>query len=300
MLPPALSGSTISIASPKAGRLQIYRAGPETGVPLLLVHTINASGSAHEVRPVYEAAARTRPVFALDLPGFGLSERSDRVYTPRLMTDALLALVDHVQQHHAGPVDVMGVSLGTEYVARAAVERPDAFRSVALVSPTGFTGRGRFDGPAESTRGLPALYRVLAFKPWSDGLYGLLTRPSVIRYFLKRTWGGDAIDEQLFEYDLQTVKAPGAKYAPLHFLAANLFSADISTVYEALRVPVWVTHGVRGDFVDYRGLSRVKDRPEWRVTVYQTGALPYFEQPEQFQADYEGFLAGIPATDSRP
>ena len=31
----------------------------------------------------------TRSVFAIDLPGYGLSERSDRRYAPRLMTDAL-------------------------------------------------------------------------------------------------------------------------------------------------------------------------------------------------------------------
>lgn len=163
------------------------------------------------------------------------------------------------------------------------------------MSPTGFAGARRFDGPAESTRGLPTLYRVLAANAWSGGLYGLLTRPSVIRYFLERTWGSKAIDEALFQYDVQTVKAPGAKHAPLHFLAANLFSADISTVYESLQQPVWVSHGARGDFVDYRGLSRVSDRPNWRITRYQTGALPYFEVPDVFQRDADAFFGGLAA-----
>jgi len=87
-----------------------------------------------------------------------------------------------------------------------------------------------------------------------------------------------------------TVKQPGARSAPLHFLSGGLFSADIHTVYEAITSPVWVSHGIRGDFRDFRGLDIVKDRPNWSVTVFETGAMPYFEQPERFCAAFDDFL----------
>lgn len=85
---------------------------------------------------------------------------------------------------------------------------------------------------------------------------------------------------------------PGAEHAPLNFLAAGLFSADILSVYESLTQPVWVSHGVRGDFTDYRGRRWLEGRANWRFTVYPTGALPYFEVPERFVADLNGFMAG--------
>ncbi len=82
-LPPALSGERRTIGS-KAGQLSYYTAGPQaSGEPLLLIHSINAAGSAYEVLPLYEHYCNSRTVYALDLPGFGFSERGDReLYTP--------------------------------------------------------------------------------------------------------------------------------------------------------------------------------------------------------------------------
>ena len=137
-LPPAVSGERFEFDS-AAGRISAYVAGQ--GAPLLLVHSVNAAASVAEVRPLFEHYARTRTVFALDLPGYGFSERSDRDYTPRLMTDALLAMREPMRRRCGEqPVDALAVSLASEFLARAAVEAPQAWRSLALVSPTGFSG----------------------------------------------------------------------------------------------------------------------------------------------------------------
>jgi hypothetical protein len=99
------------------------------------------------------------------------------------------------------------------------------------------------------------------------------------------------IDEELWAYDVLTTRMPGAEHAPLHFLAANLFSGDIHSIYEGLAMPVWMSHGVRGDFTDYRGKVIVEGRPNWRFSVFPTGALPYFEKTQDFCAAYDQFLA---------
>jgi hypothetical protein len=164
---------------------------------------------------------------------------------------------------------------------------------VALVSPTGFMGLKPWRGAPGSTRGLPWLHRALRGPGagWGGALFRGLTRPGVIRYFLRRTWGGQEIDEVLWAYDVLTTRQPGAEHAPLWFLSAELFSADIHTVYEQLAMPVWMSHGVRGDFTDYRGKVIVEGRPNWRFSVFPTGAMPYFEVPESFCEAYDAFLA---------
>ena len=48
---------------------------------------------------------------------------------------------------------------------------------------------------------------------------------------------------------------------------------------------------MRGDFTDYRGKALVEGRPNWHFSVFATGALPYFEVPEAFFAEYDSFLA---------
>ena len=278
--------------------LAYYRAGPAASAsgtlpPLLLVHSINASGSAYEVGPLYEHYARTRPVYAVDLPGFGASDRSDRPYFPRLMTDAIHAMLFEIARNEGpGPVDAIALSLSCEYLGRAAAETPQGFRRLGFVSPTGFSGRRRLDGPPGSTRFVPWLYRLLRSPRWRQALYRGLTRPGVIRYFLERTWGSKAIDEGLWAYDLVTTKYPGAEFAPLYFLSAGLFSKDINRIYDSLRMPVWLSHGVRGDFVDFRGTAALRDRPNWTFDVFDTGALPHFERPEAFLARCDRFLAG--------
>ncbi|VWX62866.1 Alpha/beta hydrolase [Burkholderiales bacterium 8X] len=289
-LPPAVSGERFEFDSP-AGRLSAYVAGE--GAPLLLVHSINASASAAEMRPLHEHYRARRTVFSIDLPGYGFSDRSDRDYTPRLMTDAVQAVTEQIRARCGpAPIDALALSLSCEFLARAAAEAPDRYRSVALVSPTGFRGLTPWRAAPGSTRGKPWLYRALhgPGAGWGGAIFRQLTRPGVIRYFLGRTWGSKQIDETLWAYDVVTTKAPGAEHAPLHFLSANLFSADIHTIYERLGMPVWMSHGVRGDFTNYQGQVIVEKRANWRFTVFPTGALPYFEVPQDFFDAYDEFM----------
>jgi pimeloyl-ACP methyl ester carboxylesterase len=256
-----------------------------------LVHTINASASAAEVRPIFESLSQHRTVYAIDLPGYGFSERSDRLYTPRLMTDAIHDLVQHVQAvHGTQAIDALAVSLSCEFLARAAVEQPQHFQSVSLVSPTGLTGLKLRQAAEGKTYGLNWLLAALKGPGWGLSIFNLLTRPKVIRYFLKKTWGSPDIDEEMCRYAIWTTQQPGAQHAPLCFLSAQLFSSDITNIYDRLTQKVWLSHGTRGDFVDYRGKQRYVSSENWRFTVYESGALPYFEKPEHFSAELLQFI----------
>jgi pimeloyl-ACP methyl ester carboxylesterase len=297
-LPSALSGERVEFDS-RAGRLSAYVAG--SGPPLLLIHSINAVASAAEVRPLYEHYAARRTVVALDLPGYGFSERSDRHYSPRLMTDAVHAIVDRIQARvAAGPLDALALSLSAEYLARAAWETPTAFRSLAFVSPTGLNGSKPYRGKTGGTRAMPGVHALLQGPGWGRGLYKLLTRPAVIRYFLRRTWGRPQIDERLRRYNVLTARQPGAEYAPLYFLSGGLFSGDIDCIYEQLTQPVWMSHGTRGDFAQYKQEQIVRARRNWRCSVFATGALPFFELPAAFHAAFDEFLAERAVRADRP
>lgn len=291
-LPHAVSGERREIDSP-AGRLSYYVAGMQASdrPPLLLIHSVNAAGSAYEVRPLHEHYLRERRVYSMELPGFGFSDRSERTYSPRLMTDAVLAIAEEIaRQHNRAPIDALALSLSSEFLARAASEAPQRFRSLALVSPTGFDRRAPWAGPPGSTRGKRWLYRMFTAKPWARGFYQLLTSRRSVRFFLEKTWGGKNIDQGMLEYDLLTARQPGARHAPYWFVSGFLFSADITTVYDSLVMPVWMSHGVRGDFTDYRHKRAFAGRPNWSFDVFDSGALPHFELAQSFVAKYDAFL----------
>lgn len=294
-LPHAVSGERREIDT-RAGRVSYYAATPAGGgaarPPLLLIHSVNAAGSAYEVRPLFEHYREARPTFALDLPGFGFSDRSDRDYTPRVMTDAVLAVADEIARREGdAPIDAIALSLSCEFLARAAVEQPQRFRTLGLVSPTGFSGSKPRNGPPGSTSRMDWLGSALRFPLWNHALFDALTARRSIRYFLQRTWGAKEIDEGMVEYDVATTRQPGARFAPYAFVAGGLFSRDIRRVYESLVQPVWMVHGIRGDFVDYRQKRDFEGRPRWRIDVLPTGALPHFEVMGDFVKRYEAFLA---------
>lgn len=300
-MPPPLDGNRVELADKRTARIVLYGEATSTsGVatpPLLLVHSINAAATAYEMKPLYDHYRGHRAVYAFDMPGFGLSDRSDRAYTPRLMTDAIHAAVREIQQRHGGqPVDLVALSLGCEFAARAATETPNAFRSVALISPTGFDGRSARAArhpSAGGTRAMPWLHGLLNVPLWKRGLFSVLTSRSSIRFFLQKTWGAKDIDEGLLDYDYVTTHQPGAENAPYYFVSGYLFSTDAIRLYLNLSMPVWMSHGVRGDFVDYRQKGLVERLPNWTVSVLQTGAMPHFEMPAQFVGLYEQFLNGL-------
>ena len=297
-LPPALAGLRREMTPQGVGLLSWYQDVPAEATkasrPLLLVHSVNAAGSAYEVKPIYDHYRRSRPVYALDLPGFGLSDRSRRPYTPRLMTDAIHALVAEVRRAHGGmAIDAIALSLSSEFLARAAAESPDAYRSLGLVSPTGFDRIPLREGPPGSDRGLPRMHAIMAAPAVGRWLFSQLTRRGVIAYFLRRTWGSPGIDTGLLDYDYAITRPVGAEHAPLRFLTGFLFSGDSGSVYRALRTPVWVVHGVRGDFVNYQGLEVFRDNPNWKIEVLQTGALPHFEALPEFIRRYGAWIVGL-------
>jgi pimeloyl-ACP methyl ester carboxylesterase len=295
VLQPALAGERRELQDPQIGRLSWYQDAPAvtpSSAPLLLIHSINAAASAYEMKPLYDHYRQERPVFAPDLPGYGFSERSRRRYDPRLMTNAVHALCAQIRtQYGPTPIDAMALSLSTEFLARAVTEAPALFRGITLISPTGFNRSQLREGSPGSTRGLPRLLAFFSRPAIGRGLFHLLTRRPVIRYFLRRTWGSRHIDAGLLDYDCATTAMPGAEFAPLHFLSGFLFSGDSGRLYRALKHPVWVAHGVRGDFADYRGLVNLKDHMNWHVDTFSSGALPHFEMPREFVERYESWGA---------
>ncbi|GEP09642.1 alpha/beta fold hydrolase [Methylobacterium gnaphalii] len=292
-LPPALPGRR-RVLRTRAGAVNFYACDERAGVPLLLIHSVNAAASAYEVRPLYEHYRKSRPVYALDLPGFGFSERSDRAYTPHLMTDAIHAIAQEIRGRHGGAaIDAIALSLPCAYLARAAVERPADYASLGMISPVGFDERLSGDGPAGGDRRRPLAREIASFPLWRRPLFdALVSRPSM-RYFLERTWGSQDIDEGLFEYDQLSARQPGAEYAPFSFLSGYLFPTDVSRLYADLRLPVWMLRGSRGDFTDYDRVGEAVSRRNWTVHRLPTGAFPHFEDGNAVFRLYDDFLKRV-------
>ena len=145
------------------GRVAYYRMGQ--GMPLVLVHHPNAGSSSWEWRKVFPALANHYTVHAIDLLGFGLSDKPDVPYSGRMYADLLH---DFLQDVIVEPADAIGSALGASYVVNAAVRRPESLRRLMLVNPTGCHGQSAL--PTWNTSpGPPCVRRCsvpLFITPW--------------------------------------------------------------------------------------------------------------------------------------
>ncbi len=264
----------------RSGVLTYYVDRHASGRPLVLLHSINAAGSSYEMSPLFLHYMHGRPVYALDLPGFGFSERSPRVYSPRLYQDAVL---DFLETQVDEPADVVALSLSCEFAAQAALDAPARFHSLTLISPTGFTARESEEGsqPASTEQSGSGLYRLFSFPLWAQAFYDLIvTRPS-IHYFLSRSFEGE-VDSGLEQYAYVTSHQPGARFAPLYFVSGKLFTPNVrARVYDQLTLPVLVLYD-RDAFVRFDLLPEtLAQHSNWRgQRIIPTRGLPQFEQPE--------------------
>jgi pimeloyl-ACP methyl ester carboxylesterase len=287
-LPDALPAERKTFTSGTAGRLSYYRspvdspAPTEAGArrPLVLIHSINAAASAYEMRPLFLHYRAQRPVFALDLPGYGFSDRSRRVYSPGMYESALL---DLLQTEVGEPADVVALSLGSEFAARAALAQPDLFHSLVMISPTGFNAGQENRGSQKASRnGMGELLHALfAFPFWARPFYDLLTTHASIQYFLQKSFIG-AVPHTLIEYAYATAHQPGAENAPLYFISGKLFTPRVrQDIYQRLQTPTLVLYD-RDNFTNFSMLPDLLARnPAWQaVRLVPTLGLPQFERIE--------------------
>ena len=289
MLPPALNAPWRSLESSGAGRVNYYVDDSAQGKPLVLIHSVNAAASAIEMKPLFEHYRDQRPVYALDLPGYGFSDRSPRDYTPQLFAEVIAEFIEEIVGEAA---DVIALSLGCEFVARAAVARPDLFNSLVFLSPTGFTGEGDEGRTERASRrdGSNRAYRLLSNPLWSQPLYDLIASRPSIRYFLGMSFIGTP-PQSLIDYGYRTAHRPGAKNAPLHFLSGRLFTGNIrSTLYAQLAVPTLVLYD-RDPYVDFSDLPQLlASNPHWQAEqILHTKGLPHWEKLPETTASIDRF-----------
>ncbi|MHB1295396.1 MAG: alpha/beta fold hydrolase [Anaerolineae bacterium] len=291
-LAPALEAERRELHSPLTGLLSWYEDRQGEGRPLVLVHSVNAAASAYEMRPLFDHYRGRRPLWALDLPGFGFSERSDRAYTPELFAQAILDMLREVGE----PADVVALSLGCEFAARAALLDPVRFHTLACLSPSGLNalGSGRSSQQVGVSGAGQMLHRVLASPVWGLPLYDLIATRRSITFFLQQSFVGQ-VPHEMVEYAYATAHQPGAEHAPLAFVSGTLFTPDARTrLYEKIQMPSLMLYD-QDPFVRFDTLpDLLAANVNWRAErITPTYGLPHWDNPAATTAALGRFWQSI-------
>ena len=289
-LPFSIDAARTDFSTRSAGRLSYYsdirlrdtstdKVGDKT--PLVLLHSINAAGSAFEMEPLFERFRGERPVYALELPGFGFSNRKKRTYTPELFTEAIL---EFLRTQVGEAAHVVALSLTGEFAARAALEAPSLFKSLTFISPTGLNAEREAKASAKAGQqgGNDTFYNIVSQSLWARAFYDLIATRASIHYFLKGSFVGE-VPGRLERYSYRTAHQAGAENAPLLFISGKLFTPQVrERVYEHLGVPTLVIFDEDG-FISFEKLPALLNaNPNVKaIRLTPSRGLPQFEAPER-------------------
>ena len=127
-----LSGVRSSYVQAGRYRLRVLEKG--SGPPLVLVHGLGSSAMVDWGRLIAPLGRRYH-VYALDLPGFGRSERpKDADYSIPMQVEAVRSFMAAAGVSRAR---VAGISMGGWIVARLAGEHPELVERLVVVAPAG-------------------------------------------------------------------------------------------------------------------------------------------------------------------
>lgn len=256
------------------------------GPPLVLVHGVYPGASSYEWRRNAGALGRAFRVHALDLLGFGLSDRPRITYDPPLY-EALLG--DFLQDVVAEPAALCATSLSAAFAVHTAFQRPAAVSHLVLIGPAGMY---EWAEPPRLRNFL--LHRLLRFPVLGLSTYNALTsRAALGRWLRERLYRDErALSDEELDAHHTTAHQAGASFAAAAFLA-GLLSEPVDGVFGELPQPIlllWGRHSRLARVDGAGGFLRLN--PSADLEIFEgSGALPHVEEADAFNELVPRWLA---------
>jgi len=264
------------------GRVAFYRQGQ--GQPLLLVHHPHAGGSSWEWRKVFTELAAHFNVYAIDLLGFGLSEKPDVPYSGRMFGDLVYDFLTDV----VGGAAALGIGsgFGASYLVNAAVRAPERLQQLVLVNPTG--------GMTMSAPGIEGgLSRALHVPVLGASLYnGILTMAALENELRRHIYADPSAVTPDMAHDLYTsAHQLGSRYAAAAYLSGRL-SLPMRQAFSSLTQPVLLIWGREAYYTPVSdAIDLLYRHPEAKLSIIDAcGMIPHDEKAGEFLALTTKFL----------
>ncbi|MBW4575579.1 MAG: alpha/beta hydrolase [Aphanothece sp. CMT-3BRIN-NPC111] len=251
-------------------------AANETDLPtLVFLHGFGGGSSAYEWSKVYPAFATEYRVLAPDLIGWGRSEHPARNYK---IEDYINTIIEFIEQACTSPVPVVASSLTAAFAIRAAIARPDLFKSLILTTAAGLSDFGE-----NYTR---SIFAQLVSTPILDRLLystGVATSTGIRTFLEQRQFArSNRVYEEIVDAYLQSAQQPNAEYAALSFVRGDL-CFDLSLYINQLTVPTAIIWGEKSQFTGPEVGRRLAALNPQAIKVFQhlddVGLTPHLELP---------------------
>lgn len=236
------------------------------GAPLILVHGFG--GSIYTWRKLIPLLSQYYTVYALDLPGFGLSDKPpDGDYHLQAQADVVLGFCKALQIPAA---TLIGHSMGGVVVSYAAVKEPELVKNIVLIEP------GFYHGSA------PAFLRYLFFPLQRVMAKSFYTKNGRLRSLMGSYYNKSIVTDEVLEAYLLAAKTPHAIDALANMMlnAGDESYEGLSTSITSPTLLVWSKNNKNNPLQDGERLQR-EIKGSRLVIVDQSGHYVQEEKPEE-------------------
>ena len=251
-----------------SGRVMLYRAGKRGAEPVILIHGLSSAGARDWAKVIPELAA-SYEVWALDLPGFGASDKGNHLYSPSNYVRVLDAVfAERVKR----PANIVAHSMGGVIALAYAAAYPDRVRRLVVADVPGVLHRSVY---GEYMGRMMAERKLGSDSPWLEMLSRIITIQA----------------ENLPEKGMMSLEQPQVRQRMLrgdpHAIAAlALAEHDLSRGLRAIKAPTLVVWSSDDRVAPPRtGQAIASAVPGARLVIIDgAGHAPQISQPERFNA----------------
>ena len=259
----------------REGKVHCKVAG--SGKPVLLLHSLSIGSSHREWSEVFDALSKRYKVYAIDLPGYGYSDKPKITYTAFLYS-ALIK--DFIENEIGEETSIIAANGSAMFAVIAGKLFPDFISSIVAISPGGIN-----DKMAENSNFKKRTFMELPLKGTLQ--YNLKTSKKAIRKFFEEYgfYAKEKISDDLVNsfYISAHTEAGDARYAYASFVT-DYMNMDIKQYITGLSIPLTIVWGEENTIFDTDAAQTVKDLVPWaKFYVFEkTKLFPHIENAEEF------------------
>lgn len=266
---------------------KIFYTKKGVGPSLLLIHDSNIGSSSFLWRKNFEELSNNFTVYALDLPGFGKSEKRALTYTAEVYTYAIKSFVDEVIGKKCFCI-ASGISAC--YAINVEYEDPETFSRIVAVSPTGVFHKSNNPNKCNMVTTKSFDLPILG-----SFIYNLLSSRKSLEKHMKNNiyYNKDLASSYVLNHYENSSKQDGplSKYAPASLIGGYM-NDSVAEALANFEIPIYIIWGANSNINPIDNLKSFVDiNPAVSYHVFENcGEYPQEEYSFDFNLIVSNFF----------